>query len=358
MTKQERIFDALGGVDEMLLARSEQTVQYHRPRWVAWGTAMAACLALTLLVWGVHPKSPAAETDTPVTDAETGIPIISAEPDTAMIGEESWNEGPRIHLLSFKVPMEEQSGPQFYLHIDEEGYYTCWKDGVYVVQPRKSLENLPSCVMEISHIDTAPEQAAQTVRTDLESRYASVTEVAQVTDEIAWKFPANTLNYFVASNGTDWADAQRETFLVNDGQGGVFVVSYGYYMEAAEGHGTRFAGMAATFQAISTDDVPARIVQLDDTVEKLMRGVFYGEMEEAADLLLHAAEIDIIADMADDVVIRRIDKVLNHETAPTAAIVTIPYTLSPEEPGGTLVMKLSYEESTDSWLAWRIELEQ
>ena len=89
MIKQERIFDAIGGVDEMLLARSEQTARYHRPRWAAWGTAMAACLALTLLVWGVFPKSPAAEMDTPVTDAETGIPIISVEPGTAVIGEEN-----------------------------------------------------------------------------------------------------------------------------------------------------------------------------------------------------------------------------------------------------------------------------
>lgn len=203
-------------------------------------------------------------------------------------------------------------------------------------------------------MDAPPEQAAEAGRAGLEGRYASVTEIEEAADEIAWKYPADTLYYFSASDGLAWDDAQRETFLVDDGQGGVFVVSYGYFMGAAEGHGTYFAGMAATFHAIPAGHAPAWMTELDGTVEKLTQGVFSGGLEEA--LLLPGTEADKYdPGMAGDVVIRGIDKVVNHETSPTAAIVTIPYSLSPGEPGGTLEMKLIYEAGR--WLAWRIELE-
>lgn len=339
MTKQERIFDAIGGADELLLARSEGTARRHtrrRTAWAAWGAAMAACLALVLLLRETRPESPAAEPDIPAIDLDI------------------WEEGPRLHLLSFQIHPEEQA--QFYLYVDEERYDACWQDGIYVVRPEKSPENLPPCVMEVSHMDAPPEQAAKTVREELESRYASVTELGEAAAETAWKYPANTLYYFSASDGLAWDDAQRETFLVDDGQGGVFVVSYGFFLEAAEGHGTYFAGMAAAFRAIPAGHAPAWMAELDDTVERLTRGVFSGRMDDIEDLLLPGAEADKYgAGQTHGVVIRRIDKVVNHETAPTAAIVTIPYSLSPEEPGGTLEMKLVYEEGR--WLAWRIGLE-
>lgn len=347
MTKQERIFDAIGAADEALLAWSERPARYHTRRRAAWGTAaMAACLALVLLLWGTRLESPVAEPD--ASTAEPSAP--AAEPEAPGADRTVWDEAPRVHLLSFQAPPEEQA--QFYLYIDEEVYDTHWQDGVYVIQPRNYPESLPPCVMEVSHIDAPPESAAEAVRAGLESRYASVTESGEA--DFAWKNPDNTLYYFMASDGLAWDDAQRETFLVDDGQGGVFVVSYGYFMEAAEGHGTLFAGMAATFQVIPPGHAQAWLTELDDTVEKLAEGVFSGEVEEA--LLLPDAEVyEYHADTAVDVVIRRMDKAVNSETSPTAAIVTIPYTLSLEEPGGTLEMKLVYEDG--SWLAWRIEQE-
>lgn len=344
MTKQERIFDAIGGADEALLARSERPLRRPVRRWGAWGAAMAACLALSLLLWGARPRPPAAETDAP-----------AVGPDASSIDVNIWDEGPHIHLLSFQVPPEERA--QFYLYVDEDVYDAGWQDDVFMIQPKNPLENLPACVMEVSHMDAPPEQAAEAVHEDLAGRYASVTEIKEATEEIAWKLPAGTLRCFAASDGLAWDDAQRETFLVDDGQGGVFVVSYGYFMEAAEGHGTLFAGMAATFRAIPAGHAPAWMTELDDTVERLMKGVFSGDMEDTADLLLPGAEVEKYnAGEAGGVVIRRIDKVVNHETAPTAAIVTIPYSLSPEEPGGTLEMKLIYEQGR--WLVWRIGLER
>lgn len=339
MTKQERIFDAIGGVDETLLARSEEAAPRHTRRWAAWGAALAACLALVLL-WGMRPKAPVTEPDAP-----------AVEPDVPGVGANIWDGGPRVHLLSFRYTVEEQA--RFYLYIDEEVYDASWRDDVFVIRPKKPLENLPACVMEVSHMDIGPEQAAEAVRADLESRYASVTEMEEPTAETAWKFPDSALRYYVASDGLAWDDAQREAFLVDDGQGGVFLVSYGYFMEATEGHGALFAGMAATFRGIPAGHVPAWMTELDDTVEKLTRGVFSGEVEDA--LLLPGAEVDQYgAGEAGGVVIRGMDKAVNRETDPTAAVVTVPYSLSLEEPGGTLEMKLIYKEGR--WLAWRIGL--
>ena len=357
MTRQERIFDAIGGVDARLLERSERTARRRKRHWGVWGTALAACLALALVLWGKLPESPVMDPDAPVIDAEPGVEPPT--PSVPVIDMADWADGPRVHLLSLRVPSDGLAGPQFYLYLDEESYYTCWQDGTYVIRPVNTPENLPECVMEVFHMGADPAQAAGMVSADLQSRYAYVTEIDGTTDDVSWKMPAGTLYYFVSSDGMEWDDAQRETFLVDDGQGGVFVVSYAYFTEAAEGHGTRFAGIAATFRAVPPDGRPEWMSVLDDTVERLMEGVFSGDMDGVADLLLPSAEVDgYDAGEADDVVVRSIDKVVNDEDAPTAAIVTVPYSLSPEEPGGTLVMELAYDEAGSRWLAWRIVLER
>ena len=77
MRKEERLFAALSGVDEELLARSERKKSGGR-RWIACGTALAACLALAAVLgpWiapetvgpDVPPDAPSAEDVLPVPD--------------------------------------------------------------------------------------------------------------------------------------------------------------------------------------------------------------------------------------------------------------------------------------------------
>lgn len=354
MTEQERLFIAIGGVDGSLLARSERKTRSHPRRYLAWGGAAAACLVLALLLWDRLPGSPAVEPDG---GSQVGVQAPAHRP---VIGPDAWTGGGGAHFLSLRIPMEERSSPQFYIYVDEESYYTCQQDGVYAIHPRKAFPegmDVPECVMEVSHMDAAPERAAETIQRELERAYVSVERLESGRTGQAEKFPAGTLACFVASDGLEWDDAQRRVLLVDDGQGGVFVLDYRYFMEATEGHGVLFEGMAATFRAVPAD-APAWLTGLDSAVERLMEAVFSGRMEDAADLLMPDAEVDrYSAGEGERVVVRGMDRLVNDEAAPTAAIVTIPYTLGTEEPGGTLVMELARAQGGGGWLAWRIGLE-
>lgn len=90
MTKQERIFDAIGGADELLLARSERSARRPARRRAAWAAAMAVCLVL--LLWGARPKAP------------------EASPDAPNIDVNIWDEGPASISSPSSSPWKSRRG--------------------------------------------------------------------------------------------------------------------------------------------------------------------------------------------------------------------------------------------------------
>lgn len=348
MSRQERLFDAIGGVDEKLLERCEKK-RVRRNTQRVW--AAAALLALAFLVWTAMPKSPAVTSDIPVTPppVDENPPM---EPDSnEEIPPEAEGE---YHFLQFQVEAE---APEvcFSIYIDKESYYSYEQDGTYVIRPRLEPENTPECKMEISHIaGTGLTEAMEMLRAQTAALYDSV-EIQE--DGAAGLSAAISPDMLYASNGTDWDDAQREILFAEDGSGGVFVFEISYFLEATEGHRARFMDMAGTFAPDSGEDLPGWIAELKDTSQRLMEAAFANDMEPVADLLAPDAWVEAYGeDVGGIASVGGFDYSIDAETGYTSAVVSVKHRLSAEEMYSYLTMKLSREDGR--WKAEFIGLEK
>lgn len=102
-------------------------------------------------------------------------------------------------------------------------------------QPAPSL---PNCEIEIIHLDIPCEQAASQERTELESQW-------EITEAVA----GNRITFSMC-NGQEWDSPVEDRDYISDEQGGCFRITSRYFLEAAEGHGVRFAAIVNTFSVI------------------------------------------------------------------------------------------------------------
>ena len=98
--------------------------------------------------------------------------------------------------------------------------------------------SLPNCEIEIIHLDIPYEQAASQERGELESQW-------KITEAVA----GNRIT-FSMRNGQEWDSPVEVRDYISDEQGGCFRITSRYFLEAAEGHGARFAAMVDTFTVI------------------------------------------------------------------------------------------------------------
>ena len=307
MSGKEKLFAALCGVDEELLERSERGAG-SPVRWLGWGMALAACLAVVIAAAAVLPAAEQPPEDAPPTDGDrVEQPAGPIAPAVLPEGEGQY------HLLQFRMDRK-QDAPGFSLFINEEKYYTYEQEGVYVIQPRLSPENLPECRLEISWTGTPPEEEAQNVKRQLGSLYQDAWSSQSGLVDGMWPPPWDA--YIVwGGNGADWDDAQRLVWVVSDGQEGSFVLSASYFTEATEGHGAMFYDMMSTFQA--EQEVPAWREALEDAAEALIKE----QLPEGAS-------------------VASIDYSVSGEGEDASAAVTVEYRLGGEEPYEELVLAL------------------
>lgn len=97
---------------------------------------------------------------------------------------------------------------------------------------------LPNCEIEIIHLDIPYEQAASQKRAELESQW-------EMTEAVA----GNRITFSI-SNGQEWDSPVEVQDYISDEQGGCFRITSRYFLEAAEGHGVRFAAIVDTFSVI------------------------------------------------------------------------------------------------------------
>lgn len=155
------------------------------------------------------------------------------------------------HTAQGKEP--ESDAPGFAIYVDAERFYMTEENGNYYIRPIGADETSALiCEMEIQEMtDIARDEAAQAVldriREEQEAgKWDSVSELETDTDMERL--------HFCASEGVDWDSAQEEHYFYQaDGQK-TYHITLRYFLEAAEGNGTRFHAMLDTFTSVSTQD--------------------------------------------------------------------------------------------------------
>ena len=276
----DRIMDALGKVNEdyiMESAPGKKRANKARTRWIA--AAVAVVMMLTFFQ-----TAPGAAALEMVKEAITDLIETLFPPKDIMVTLEGYSEVVP-HEAVGQEPLIQDDGtattPGFAIYYDTERYIMTEENGathirqIIVLPTREEVRrnnealfegltdqetevkidellaqqeefyaNLPICEIEIIHLpDMQPADAAQTTRDEAASVWERVTEVMDS------GLPAGY--YFSASTGEDWDSPCEQVYFTSDGQDGTFKISVRYFLEAAEGHGTRFMNMLQTFELIT-----------------------------------------------------------------------------------------------------------
>ena len=353
MKNQERLFLAIGGADPELIARSERRRGSHGLGYIV---AAAACLALVLIAGrGIFPRTtpPPSTTRDPAATVEPGTvpPPEKEKPDPdgwRFFLPEGGSEIGALRLLSYAPQSAE--AVDFLIYVNEEQYAIREEKGLYSIRSTNPLpEDFPECGLDIFHLSTvSPEEARNTAAEALADRY----ETVSLEDESA-VLPKNP--YLRASAGVDWNSEQAELWFVDDGQGGTFVLTARYFLEAEEGMGMQFRDMVSSFRVVPLDRIAHEWMHsLYETTERLFPALLSNDLSDVSDLLAEDADADAYGkNVWEYVTIASVDYTLDNDKDPASATVSVKHRLNLEEGESYnyLTMKLTRQDG--QWrLAW------
>ncbi len=325
--KSERLFKAVGGAEEALLERSERTGGAARRR-RAWAAAACVLAAVSLLL--LSQRERLFPGDAPPEGGKTVEQLTFPEAD-----------GRAFHMLQIQYGPEvpPKSVCDFVIFVNEETYQVTEQDGAYVIAPILTQPGgLPPCRLTITRREgLSPGEALAQEAGELRKAYAQVTEQDGA---------------LFASDGTNWDSAQADVTFVDDGQGGTYVLTAAYFLEAAEGHGIRFRDMAGTFQVIdpAEAEAPAWLSDLKAAVAELAPAVFAGRPDRAAARLSRGAQVGAYGeDVLNSVSVMAVDYTVDDPQDPRSAVVSIKHRLGGEDSASFLVLELAYTDG--AWLA-------
>lgn len=150
------------------------------------------------------------------------------------------------HEAQGRDPEEDSMG--FAIYVDTERYVMTQEDGAYFIRPIHTDPDLPPCEMEIrEYPDVDPMTLGQETKAKYEADgWDMVGDLFGITGAKGCSMDV--------SNGMTSLDAQEGHYFRDNGKGGTFHIICRYFLEAMEGHGTRFAAMYRTFTLIAPQD--------------------------------------------------------------------------------------------------------
>ena len=207
-------------------------------RWIA----AVVALVMVLTFFQTAPGAAAVET---VREAVTSFierlfppkeVSVTVEGETEVVHQEAGGQEPEVQEDGTITT------PGFAIYYDTENYTMSEENGVTYI--RFVMDNdLPPCEMEIKYIpDLAPADAAGATHKEMAESWNSVSEVRSLDTQDGYTF------YFAA--GTSWDSACGYAYFLSDGRNGCFQLTARYFVEATEGHGSRFGQMVQTFEVI------------------------------------------------------------------------------------------------------------
>lgn len=331
MTDQERLFLAIGGVDPELVARSERK---SRSRWSGYCLAAAACLALVLIAGRVLPSWTDSSTGAPeeppeMLDPGTKSPSGNGEPDAGGQVLSLPEQGSKIgtlRLLSYAP--QSQEAVDFLIYVNEEQFSIREENGLYSIRSTNLLpQNFPQCGLDILHLaGTTPDAARANAENAARGYYAEIS-----TEALSIALPDSL--YLRFSTGTAWDSEQAELWFVSDGQGGSFVLTARYFLEAEEGLGLRFRDMVSSFRVLSPDkEEPVWMASLRAAADRLFPALFSDDLSGVSGLLAENAQVDAYGeDVWEHLTVASVDYALDNDQDPSSAMVSVKHRLNLEE---------------------------
>ncbi|MGB3926953.1 MAG: hypothetical protein WBL14_11415 [Caldicoprobacterales bacterium] len=159
------------------------------------------------------------------------------EPQKNIVQElEGNNEETQVELNHSKMG--------YIIYVDKEMYDMVKTDDADKIVAKHKAEGLPEVFMEITQIvDKDPNTVAADIENQLKAEFPIVENRGQVSDPIKGIL-------IRATTGHEWNDKVVVYYLVDNTQGGTFLIKQQYFMEASEGHGARFYHMLKEFEIV------------------------------------------------------------------------------------------------------------
>ncbi len=133
----------------------------------------------------------------------------------------------------------------YVIYFDQERYKMDKNQEWDRILPKVDMGDLPEVYMEIRQIKgKTPDQLQGELEQQLNKEYSDVKNYGQVQNPI--KGIA-----IRALDGKQWNSTLVKYYLVDDTQGGSFVIKQKFFLEAEEGHGARFDNMLEEFRIIA-----------------------------------------------------------------------------------------------------------
>lgn len=205
-----------------------------------------------------------------------------------------------------------------------------------IVEEKQAFyDSFPTGEIRITQEQEVPvEEAAGEMREELLKRYAEVSEI------MVSELPKGL--YLRAAEGTAWDSEVKEVYFVDDGLGGVFVITASYIVEAEEGTGARFRSMIETFEVLE----PSDSMQIERITNRFAKAYFEGD-------------VDTLKQYLTKPYVRKVEVCQNADNAEKIAILAIKglADIGEKEIGDVCVISVEYQESeiTDAYRYLTIE---
>jgi hypothetical protein len=136
----------------------------------------------------------------------------------------------------------QQSEMGYVIYYDQDRYKVVEGEEADRIVMKETYEGIPEVYMEISqNTEKTPEELAAILEAELKADFSKVNPAENVTD------PVEGIYIHAIDGGTNWDDEIVNYYLVDNTQGGTFIIKQKYFLEAAEGHGARFYNMLKEF---------------------------------------------------------------------------------------------------------------
>ena len=226
--------------------KTENSNEKTRRRYIRWIIALSTMLVVAVMVLVFFNTAPGVAAAQAVKKNVTKFIETLFPPKKIPVSIEGETENSEQQAGGQEPDIQDDgtvAAPGFAIYYDPEWYAMTEENGVTYIRFDMEGADLPPCEIEIKHLaDQTPDAAAAATREEMLPNWETVTEAQALEgkDGVELSFSA----------GMNWDSVCGRVYFISDGRDGAFQITARYFVEAAEGHGSRFYQMVQTFEVI------------------------------------------------------------------------------------------------------------